>query len=85
MAGEGFDIVDVNICSLFFADDIILLSPTAIGLKKLLEITQRHFRNLKLAFSRSKTQVISPSTTDFTLFDEKEEEVFTLQKVVEYR
>ena len=84
-SGQGFDVSDANICSLFFADDIILLSPTAGGLRKLLAITQRHFKSLKLGFSRSKTQVISPSTTDFTVFDYKEEEVFTLQKVVEYK
>ena len=71
LSGEGFDVIDVNICSLFFADDIILLSPTAVGLKKLLAITQRHFKSLKLGFSKSKTQVISPSTTDFTVFDYK--------------
>ena len=40
-SGEGFQIQDVNICSLFFADDIVLLSPSATGLKKLLMITQR--------------------------------------------
>ena len=39
-SGEGFDIEDVNTCALFFADDIVLLSPKAKGLKKLLEITQ---------------------------------------------
>ena len=84
-SGEGFDIEDVNICSLFFADDIVLLSPKAQGLKKLLEITRRHFKMLKLAFSKSKTQVISDSTTDFTINGENDDEVFTLEKVLEYK
>ena len=84
-SGEGFDIEDVNISSLFFADDIILLSPKAQGLKRLLETTQRHFRLLKLAFSKSKTQVISDSTTDFNLYENNDDEVFTLEKVLEYK
>ena len=83
--GEGFDIEDVNICALFFADDIVLLSPNAKGLKKLLEITQRHFKLLKLSFSRSKTQVISDSTTDFNIVGDHDDEVFTLEKVLEYK
>ena len=84
-SGEGFDIEDVNICSLFFADDIVLLSPKAQGLKKLLEITRRHFKMLKLAFSKSKTQVISDSVTDFTINGENDDEIFTLEKVLEYK
>ena len=83
--GEGFDIEDVNICALFFADDIVLLSPKAQGLKRLLDITQRHFKLLKLAFSRNKTQVISESTTDFNINGEHDDEVFTLEKVLEYK
>ena len=84
-SGEGFDIEDVNICALFFADDIVLLSPKAKGLKKLLEITQRHFSRLKLSFSRSKTQVISDSTTDFNINGDNDDEIFTLEKVLEYK
>ena len=84
-SGEGFDVEDVNICSLFFADDIVLLSPTAAGLKKLLAITQKHFKLLKLSFSKNKTQVISSSVTDFTIDGDTEEEVFTLEKVLEYK
>ena len=84
-SGEGFDIEDVNICSLFFADDIVLLSPTAAGLKNLLAITQKHFKLLKLSFSKTKTQVISSSATDFTINGDTDEEIFTLEKVLEYK
>ena len=84
-SGEGFDIEDVNIPALFFADDIVLLSSSAQGLKRLLEITRRHFQILKLSFSRKKSQVISESTTDFTINGDNEEEVFTLEKVLEYK
>ena len=84
-SGQGFGIEDVNICSLFFADDIVLLSPTAAGLKKLLDITQRHFKLLQLSFSKTKTQVISNSATDFTIGGDTDEEVFTLEKVLEYK
>ena len=84
-SGEGFEIEDVNISSLFFADDIVLLSPKAQGLKLLLDITQRHFKLLKLAFSKSKTQVISDSTTNFNLYEDNDDEIFTLEKVLEYK
>jgi hypothetical protein len=84
-SGEGFDIEDVNICSLFFADDIVLLSPTAAGLKKLLALTQKHFNLLQLSFSKTKTQVISNSTTDFNIFGDTDEEIFTLEKVLMYK
>merc|ERR1712218_376679 len=40
--GEGFDLQGVNICSLFFADDIVLFSPTAKGLKFLIKIVMKH-------------------------------------------
>ena len=30
---EGFDLVDVNVCAFFFADGIVLLTPSAGGLK----------------------------------------------------
>ena len=84
-SGEGFEIADVKICALFFADDIVLLSPTASGLKNLLGITQRHFKLLKLSFSRGKTQVISDSSTDFNIYGDTDEEFFTLEKVLEYK
>ena len=32
---EGFDLSGTNICALLFADDLLLLSPTASGLKRL--------------------------------------------------
>ena len=84
-SGEGFVIGDVNICALFFADDIVLLSPKAQGLKILLEITRKHFKLLKLSFSKNKTQVISESVTDFIIGGDTDEEVFTLEKVLEYK
>ena len=84
-SGEGFDIEDANISSLFFADDIILLSPSAQGLKRLLAITQKHFKLLKLSFSKSKTQVISDYTNDFVVSADSDEHYFTLEKVLEYK
>ena len=48
--GEGFDLQGVKICSLFFADDIVLFSPTAKGLKFLIKIVKKHCDLLKKSF-----------------------------------
>ena len=83
--GEGFDLQGVNICSLFFADDIVLFSPTAKGLKTLIKIVKKHCDMMKMSISESKSKVISSSVTDFTFVDDFGEEVLTLDKVALYK
>ena len=83
--GEGFDLQGVNICSLFFADDIVLFSPTARGLKVLIKIVKKHCDLLKMSISESKSKVITSSITDFTFVDDFGEEVLTLEKVAMYK
>ena len=83
--GEGFDLQGVKICSLFFADDIVLFSPTAKGLKTLIKIVHKHCELMKMSISESKSKVMSSSITDFTFFDDFGEEVLTLDKVALYK
>ena len=83
--GEGFQLQGVKICSLFFADDIVLFSPTAKGLKTLISIVKRHCELMKLSISGSKSKVMSSSITDFTFADDFGEEVLTLDKVGLYK
>ena len=83
--GEGFDLQGVKISALFFADDIVLFSPTAKGLKNLIKIVHKHCDLMKLSISESKSKVMSSSITDFTFLDDFGEEVLTLDKVALYK
>ena len=82
---EGFELQGVKICSLFFADDIVLFSPSAKGLKSLIKIVHKHCELMKMSISESKSKVITSSVTDFTFFDDFGEEVLTFDKVVLYK
>ena len=81
----GVDIHGVCISALFFADDIVLFSPTAKGLKFLIKIVKKHCDLLKMTISESKSKVITSSITDFTFVDDFGEEVLTLEKVAMYK
>ena len=83
--GEGFELQGVKICSLFFADDIVLFSPTAKGLKHLIKIVHKHCELMKMSISESKSKVMSSSVTDFTFLDDFGDEVLTLDKVALYK
>ena len=83
--GEGFELQGVKICSLFFADDIVLFSPTAKGLKNLIKIVHKHCELMKISISESKSKVMTSSVTDFTFLDDFGEEVLTLDKVALYK
>ena len=68
LSNEGFFISHVICISvLFFADDIILVSRTAAGLKRLLAIAQKHALILKLEISEEKSQIISPKNESWNL------------------
>ena len=82
---EGFllgESLRVNI--LLFADDIILVADTAEGLKRLLSLVNLHCQRLKLVISVEKSQVISPTTDVWELFDESGQ-LISLKQVLEYK
>ena len=83
--GDGFELQGVKICSLFFADDIVIFSPTAKGLKILIKIVKKHCDIMKMSISESKSKVMTSSITDFTFVDDFGEEVLSLEKVAQYK
>ena len=45
---------------LLFADDLVLVGQTAVGLQSLLNLVKKRFDLLKLTISHEKSQIISP-------------------------
>ena len=83
--GEGFKIGNMVISVLFFADDIILISSTAEGLHRMLGISEKHSKRLKMTISEKKSQVISPSCDTWDLHDDDGETFTCLEKVARYK
>ena len=74
----------VTISALFFADDIVLISRTAAGLKELLELVHRHCGYLKMKLSVTKSKVLSGSMETWELFDDGEV-IGVLDKVLSFK
>ena len=70
--------------ALLFADDIFLVSKSAAGLKRLLNLVNGHCQQLKLLVSEEKSQVISPTTDVWELFGE-DGPMASLKQVLEYK
>ena len=49
---------DRKVQALMFADDVIVLSQTANGLKRAIDITVRFFENINLSVNFSKSQIM---------------------------
>ena len=81
----GFRIGAVVISALFFADDVLLISRTSEGLKKLLLISTRHCKMMRMQMSTKKSQVISPSKDTWDLFDDDGNVYVSLDKVLSYK
>ena len=65
-SGFGCNIIHILIACLFFADDIVLLSPSRHGLQKMLDICVSYCKSFCLDFNvkKSKSMVIGKSLTD---------------------
>ena len=65
-SGFGCQVIQICIACLFFADDIVLLSPSRIGLQKLLDICFNYCRTFCLDFNvkKSKVMIIGKSLVD---------------------
>ena len=84
-AGEGFLLGNnLTVSGLLFADDIVVVAKTAAGLKRLLNLVNRHCEQLKLLVSEEKSQVVSPTDDYWAIFGE-DGLVASLKQVLEYK
>ena len=84
-SGLGFQLGSVVISSLLFADDIALLAKTAADLLTLLNIVHEQCSSLKLVISTDKSQIVSPTNTEWQLFDDQRAPILSLKQVVSYK
>ena len=82
---EGIKLGNIVVSVLFFADDIILVSSTAEGLHRMLRISEKHSKRLRMNISEKKSQVLSPSSDTWELHDEDGEVATCLEKVATYK
>ena len=81
----GFNLAGKTVSGLLFADDLVVLARTEVGLKDLLKIVSRHCKFLKLEVSVAKSKVIYPKVGPCTIFDQCGDEILTLEKVTQYK
>ena len=82
---DGFPLGrQLTVSGLLFADDIVLISKTADGLKRLLNMVNCHFKDLMLSMSEEKSKVISPTDDSWDIPGDNGEE-FSLGQVVQYK
>ena len=82
---HGFVLSGKVISALLFADDLVLISRTEVGLKELLKIVLKHCKYLKLIISTAKSKVIYPNADPCTIVDQYGLDDLTLDKVVQYK
>ena len=83
---EGILLGDVFVSGLLFADDIVLLSRSAEGLKRLFAIVKHRCDDLLLEINtgEGKTEVVSPNDEPWEIFDGVGNVELSLKQVVEY-
>jgi len=57
-AAPGLTLLDREVKSLFYADDLVLLSPTKQGLQQQLDIVEKYCQNWALAVNMKKTNIM---------------------------
>ena len=85
LADFGFNIGGLVISGLLLADDLVLLSRTAAGLKSLIMMVKIHADSLKMQISESKSEVISPAAEEWNLLNDQGDVTLSLQAVVKYK
>jgi len=82
---SGFLIGHVNINSLFFADDIILLTKSRILMDKLLALLVREGHRIDMTISNKKSQVISHDNEPHIILQDEEDNNILLKAVKCYK
>ena len=85
IATDGFAVAGKIINGLFLADDLVLVSRTAEGLKSLLALVKFHCDKLRMTVSQTKSQVISPTDEEWSLTDTSGNVTLSLEQVAEYK
>ena len=81
----GFKISDMVISGLLLADDLVLLSKTAAGLKSLILLVKTHCDNIKMMISEDKSEVICPDDEEWNIVNDQGETILSLKTVLEYK
>ena len=84
---HGFKLNGQLIAGILFADDIVLISKTAAGLKELFSLVKLHCDNLLLEINtgEGKSEVISPTDDVWNVFNDAGEVTLTLRQVLQYK
>ena len=90
LSTDGFKLGRAFVSGLFFADDLVLLSPSSEGLLRLLHLAKRHTDLLRMELNtgKDKTEVVSPDGQAGDLWhvlNDMQEPVLSLKQVVKYK
>ena len=81
----GFRLGNITVSGLLFADDIVLVTRSADGLKTLLDKVKSGFDKLRLSISHAKSQIISPDDVEWILVDNYANTEQSLKQVSMYK
>ena len=81
----GFQVGDVCVSGLLFADDLVLIGRSATALKTLLNVVKKGFDIIKLTISQEKSEIISPDDTTWDLLDREYNVEMSLRQVSQYK
>ena len=82
---EGYKVGNLVVSALLFADDLLLCARTPAGLKRLLNISERHTQTLELLISEKKSMVLSPSFDSWDLHNKEGDVITSLEKIICYK
>ena len=81
----GFQVGNVCVSGLLFADDLLLVARSSAGLQTLLDLVKRRFDILKLTISQDKSEIISPENLTWNLHDRYNNVEMSLKQVSQYK
>ena len=83
----GFALHGQDMAGLLFADDIVLISKTADGLKTLFGLVKSHCDDLLLEINtgEGKSEIVSPHEDVWDILDDKGEVALSLRQVLQYK